>query len=61
MQSVAQGLDRQHNTENLSTAISIAVSDQEMKEKAAELGSRIRAEEGVSKAIRALEQTFKST
>jgi UDP:flavonoid glycosyltransferase YjiC (YdhE family) len=51
---------KQLDTEKLSRAITIAVSDEAMKEKAADLGCKIRNENGVSAAVRALEQTFSS-
>lgn len=53
-------LKKQLDSEKLSRAISIAVSDGSMKEKAADLGSKIRAEKGVSEAVQALERTFNS-
>jgi sterol 3beta-glucosyltransferase len=51
---------KQLNAENLSNAISIAVNDELMKEKAAELGSKIRSENGVSEAVQVLERAFNS-
>jgi UDP:flavonoid glycosyltransferase YjiC (YdhE family) len=44
----------------LSQAISIAVSDQAMREKAVDLGSKIRSEDGVSAVVRVLERDFQS-
>jgi len=44
----------------LSRAITIAVSDETMKGKAADLGYKIRKENGVSAAVRVLEQTLNS-
>jgi UDP:flavonoid glycosyltransferase YjiC (YdhE family) len=51
---------KQLDSDRLGSAIRIAVSDGAMKEKAAELGSKIRNEDGVSEAVRVLERTFGS-
>lgn len=49
---------KQLDSEKLSNAISIAVRDIEIRERAAELGSKIRQEDGVTEAVQVLEQTF---
>jgi UDP:flavonoid glycosyltransferase YjiC (YdhE family) len=49
---------KQLDTDKLSSAIAIAISDKVIKEKAADLGYRIRNEDGVSATVRVLEQTF---
>jgi len=51
---------KQLDSDRLGSAIRTAVSDGAMKEKAAELGSKIRNEDGVSEAVRVLERTFGS-
>lgn len=48
------------NSKKLAKTISIAVSDATMREQAADLGSKIRTENGVSKAVEVLERTFNS-
>ncbi len=47
---------RQLTVDNLTEAIRIAVSDEEMRKKAASLGARIRAENGVTQAVTIIEQ-----
>jgi sterol 3beta-glucosyltransferase len=42
--------------DNLTTAIELAISDKEMRKKAAILGERIRSENGIAQAIRFIEQ-----
>ncbi len=50
---------RRHLTvENLAAAIQRATSDTAMREKAAQLGTRIRAEDGVARAVAVIEQQF---
>jgi UDP:flavonoid glycosyltransferase YjiC (YdhE family) len=51
---------KQLDSDNLARAISIAVRNQKIRNKAAELGSKIRSEHGVSKAVQVLEQKFNS-
>jgi UDP:flavonoid glycosyltransferase YjiC (YdhE family) len=51
---------KQLDSEKLSKAISIAVRDAEIRERAAELGSKIRKEDGLTEAVQVLEQTFNS-
>lgn len=51
---------RQLDSEKLSSAISIAVNDGPMREKAASLGTKIRSENGVSEAVQVLEGRFNS-
>ena len=49
---------RRHLTvDNLTTAIARALSDEEMRKKAASLGERIRAENGVAQAVTIIEQS----
>lgn len=48
------------DSEKLSKAINIAVGDKEIRERAEELGSKIREEDGVAEAVQVLEQTFNS-
>jgi sterol 3beta-glucosyltransferase len=52
---------KQLDSEKLGRAISIAVGDDVIKEKAAELGSKIRCENGVSEVVQVLERIFNST
>jgi UDP:flavonoid glycosyltransferase YjiC (YdhE family) len=49
---------RRLKVENLAEAIRCAVSDASMREKAALLGERIRAENGVSRAVAVIEQKY---
>jgi UDP:flavonoid glycosyltransferase YjiC (YdhE family) len=49
---------RKLSVQRLANAISRAVSDQGMREKAARLGSLIRSEDGVNKAVGALNHIF---
>jgi UDP:flavonoid glycosyltransferase YjiC (YdhE family) len=49
---------RQLTAERLAEAIRIAVSDQEMHEKAARLGERIRKEDGIANAVAVIEQSL---
>jgi hypothetical protein len=51
---------KQLDSENLARAISIAVSSESIEERAAELGSRIRGENGVCEAVQVLERAFHS-
>ena len=48
------------DAEKLGQAISTAVTDDVMKEKAAELASRIQSEDGVVEAVKVLEQVSNS-
>ena len=47
---------KQLTTDRLAQAIEIAVTDQTMRQRAAELGSKIRAEDGIAQAVRVIEQ-----
>jgi sterol 3beta-glucosyltransferase len=47
-------------TENLAKAISQAVEDRPMRERAAKLGERIRAERGIDRAMEAMEAYFET-
>jgi UDP:flavonoid glycosyltransferase YjiC (YdhE family) len=51
---------KQLDSEKLSKAISIAVRNAEIRERAAELGSKIRKEDGLTEAVHILEQTYNS-
>ena len=48
---------RRLTVDNLTEAIRHAVSDQEMRKRAASLGERIRAENGVAQAVTIIEQS----
>ena len=48
------------DVEKLSQAIQIAMTDMDMRNKAAEIGEKIRREDGVGTAVETLERTFLS-
>ncbi len=51
---------RQLTVEHLADAIKQAVTDEEMRDRAATLGERIRAEDGVGNAVRIVEEQFRT-
>ena len=53
--------NKQLNSEKLGRAIGVAVSDEAMKERAADLGYKTRNENGVSAAVRVLQRTSNAT
>lgn len=49
---------RRLTADRLAHAISVAVTDESIRKRAAELGERIRAEDGVVNAVRIINQTL---